>query len=116
MERAVPVLPADDITLARQFYVDKLGFRVAFEESDGKSGIMGVERGTITITIDAPMAGHGRKACVSLQVDDADRYYNEWRDKVEVQRPPQNEYWGGRTFSLHDPAGNTIFVIGPTAK
>lgn len=116
MERAVPVLPADDLASAKRFYTT-LGFHVTFEATDdGKSGIMGVERGTITITIDAPMAGHGRKACVSLQVDDADRYYNEWRDKVEVQRPPQNEYWGGRTFSLHDPAGNTIFVIGPTAK
>ena len=48
MERAVPVLPADDITAAKQFYVDKLGFRVIFEESDGKSGIMGVERGVLT--------------------------------------------------------------------
>src|SRR5688572_29129589 len=45
MERAVPILPADDITAARQFYVDKLGFRVSFEASDGTSGIMGVERG-----------------------------------------------------------------------
>jgi uncharacterized glyoxalase superfamily protein PhnB len=113
MERAVPVLPADDITAAKQFYVDKLGFRVTFEESDGKSGIMGVERGSINITIDAPMAGHGRKACVSLHVDDADRYYDEWRDKVQIQRPPQNEYWGSRTFGFQDPSDNTIFVIGP---
>ncbi|HEX6216619.1 MAG TPA: glyoxalase superfamily protein [Vicinamibacterales bacterium] len=114
MERAVPVLPADDITAARQFYVDKLGFQVTFEASDdGKSGIMGVQRGSIEITIDAPMSGHGRQACVSLRVDDADRYYNEWRAKVDIPRPPQDEYWGARTFSVHDPSENTIFVIGP---
>jgi catechol 2,3-dioxygenase-like lactoylglutathione lyase family enzyme len=113
MERAVPVLPADDISAAKQFYVDKLGFRVTFEQSDGKSGIMGVERGTISITIDAPMSGHGRDACVSLQVTDADSYYREWRDKVEIKHPPRDEYWGARTFSVHDPSGNTIFVIGP---
>ena len=83
MERAVPILPAEDLSVAKQFYVDKLGFQVTFEESDGKSGIMGVERGTISITIDAPMSGHGRDACVSLNVDDADRYYREWREKVE---------------------------------
>jgi catechol 2,3-dioxygenase-like lactoylglutathione lyase family enzyme len=113
MESAVPCLPADDISAAKQFYVDKLGFRVTFEESDGKTGIMGVERGTIAITIDAPMSGHGRQACVSLHVSDADRYYDEWRDKVDIKHPPRDEYWGARTFGFQDPADNTIFVIGP---
>ena len=113
MEKAVPVLPADDITAAKQFYVDKLGFKVTFEASDGKTGIMGVERGTMAITIDAPMSGHGRQACVSLHVDDADRYYDEWRAKVDSPRPPQDEFWGARTFSVHDPSDNTIFVFGP---
>ena len=113
MERAIPVLPADDLTAAKQFYVEKLGFQVTFEQSDGKSGIMGVERGTISLTIDAPMSGHGRDACVSLHVNDADSYYREWRDKVEITNPPRDEYWGARTFSVHDPSGNTIFVIGP---
>ncbi len=87
MEKAVPILPADDLSAAKQFYVDQLGFRVTFEESDGTSGIMGVERGTISITIDAPMSGHGRHAWVSLYVTDADRYYREWREKVEIKNP-----------------------------
>jgi len=78
MERAVPVLPADDLRAAKDFYVNKLGFRLLWESSeDGKSGIMGVERGTICLTIDAPMSGHGRDACVSLHVADADAYYRE---------------------------------------
>ena len=114
MERAVPVLPADDLSAARHFYVDKLGFRVTFEHGDGKAGIMGVERGTITLTIDAPMPGHGRQACVALHVEDADGYYREWREKVEIEQPPRDEHWGARTFSVQDPSDNTIFVIGPT--
>lgn len=113
MERAVPILPADDLSAAKQFYVDRLGFRVTFEESDGKSGIMGVVRGTIALTIDSPMSGHGRNACASLNVADADRYYEEWRAKVDIPKPPRDEYWGARTFTVHDPAGNTLFVIGP---
>ena len=41
MERAVPVLPADDLTVAKDFYVRGLGFSVRFEASeDGRSGIM----------------------------------------------------------------------------
>ena len=116
MERAVPVLPVDDLGRAKDFYVDGLGFEVTFEvcDDDG-SGLIGVRRGSIAITLDCPMSGHGRDACVSLEVDDADRYYEEWRQRVEVKRPPRNEEWGARTFDVIDPFGNTIFVMGPVA-
>jgi uncharacterized glyoxalase superfamily protein PhnB len=116
MERAVPVLPVDDLAVAKQFYVDGLGFEVTFEASpDGKSGLLGVRRGSIAITLDSPMHGHGRNVCVSLEVESADRYYEEWRARVGVKRPPRNEEWGARTFSVTDPFGNTIFVMGPLA-
>ena len=66
MERAVPILPADDLALAKQFYVDGLGFEVTFEASDdGHTGLLGLHRGTIELTLDFPMAGHGGETCVS---------------------------------------------------
>lgn len=114
MERAVPVLPVDDLAIAKQFYVEGLGFEVSFESTaDGKSGLMGVRRGSIAITLDSPMTGHGRQVCVSLEVESADRYYDEWRARVAINRPPRNEEWGARTFGVTDPFGNTIFVMGP---
>ena len=112
MERAIPVLPADDLAAAKAFYVDGLGFRVRFEAA----GMLGVERGGIVLTLDSHMDGHGRDACVSLEVDDADAYYREWSARVKVPRAPKNEEWGARTFDLLDPAGNTIFVLGPVAE
>ena len=114
MERAVPILPADDLSIAKEFYVGKLGFEVLFEVSeDGRTGLLGVRRGTIELTIDCPMDGHGRDACVGVHVDDADRCYEEWRERVEIDRPPMNEDWGARTFSVTDPSGNGLFVMGP---
>jgi SAM-dependent methyltransferase len=114
MERAVPILPADDLAAARAFYVDGLGFRVTWEASaDGHTGLMGVARGTMVITLDAPMSGHGRDACVSLIVDDADACYEDWRHKVAIPSPPRDEEWGARTFVMLDPSGNSVFVIGP---
>lgn len=116
IERAVPILPGDDLGVAKEFYV-RLGFAVQWEDTvDGKRGIMGLERGTIELTIDCPMSGHGRHVCASLRVNSADAYYEEWRDKVEIRRPPRNEEWGGRTFGVTDPSGNLIFVIGPIAN
>jgi hypothetical protein len=38
---------------------------------------------------------------------------DEWRDHVEIRRPPKDEAWGARTFDVMDPFGNTIFVIRP---
>lgn len=115
MERAVPHLPGDDLRIAKDFYVSKLGFRVAYEASDdGRSGLLGLTRGGIHFCVDSPMEGHGRDACVALEVDSVDAYYEEWSTKVRVLRPPHNEEWGARTFDLLDPFGNTIFVMGPT--
>lgn len=117
MESAIPILPAEDLAVAKTFYVDGLGFRVTFEASeDGHSGLLGLERGTIQLTLDSPMEGHGRDACVSLRVDDTDAYYREWSARVKVLRTPRDEEWGARTFDLRDPFGNTIFVMGPTSN
>ena len=115
MERAVPILPVEDLKRAREFYVDQLGFSLSWEwTTDGTNGLMGVERGGMSITLDCPMSGHGRDACVSLLVESADAYYDEWRAKgVSRKREPVNEDWGSRTFGVTDPFGNTIFVIGP---
>jgi predicted enzyme related to lactoylglutathione lyase len=116
METAVPILPADDLGVAKTFYVEVLGFRLAWDATaDGKEGLLGVERGGMVLTIDAPMSGHGRDACVSLRVGDADAYFEEWRQKGAAPTSPREEKWGARTFSVSDPSGNTIFVIGPPA-
>ena len=117
MESAVPILPADDLAIARKFYVDGLGFRVTFEVSEnGRSGLLSLERGTMQLTLDSPMSGHGRNACVALHVNDADAYYHEWSSRVTVLRAPKDEEWGARTFDLLDPSGNTIFVMGPVSR
>jgi catechol 2,3-dioxygenase-like lactoylglutathione lyase family enzyme len=116
MERAIAILPAADLEVARRFYVDALGFEVAWEADLGEgAGLLGLRRGTIEITLDCPMSGHGRDACVSLHVDDADRYYAEWQAHAEVLRAPHDEEWGARTFDVLDPSGNTLFVIGPAS-
>jgi uncharacterized glyoxalase superfamily protein PhnB len=116
-DQAVPVLPGDDLGVAKAFYVDSLGFSVRYESSeDGRAGIVGLERGTIRLSIDCPMPGHGRHACVTLEVESADRCYAEWRERAAILRPPKDEPWGARTFDLSDPFGNTIFVIGPVRQ
>lgn len=68
MERAVSILPADDLGVAKELSASKLGFQIGFEASgDGKTGLLGLARGTIQITLDSLMDGHGQNACVSAR-------------------------------------------------
>ena len=53
MERAIPILPVENLATAKASYVDGLGFRVTFEApEDGQSGRLGIKRGTIRMTLD----------------------------------------------------------------
>lgn len=52
----MPILPAEHLKIVKTFYIDRLGSRVIFEASDGgHSGLLGIARGTIEITLDSPM-------------------------------------------------------------
>lgn len=114
MERAVPNLPVDDLQVAKEFYVRRLGFSVTYEVAeDRKHGVMGLERGGFALHLDAPMSGHGRDVVVTLEVDDTDALYDQWRDQVAMERAPRNEAWGRRTFGVTDPFGNLLYVVGP---
>ena len=124
IERAVPVLPGDDLRVAKDFYVAKLGFNVEWEATeDGSTGLIGLRRGTIELTIDCPMSGHGRHACVSLRVNSADALYQEWRQAVEIGRPPDEravgwaDVWGQRSFrklDLHHRSRRGLSGDGPS--
>jgi hypothetical protein len=62
MERAIPILPVEDLATAKAFYVNGLGFRVTFEASeDGQSELLGIERGTIQMTLDCPMRARSKR-------------------------------------------------------
>ncbi|MFZ4508554.1 MAG: VOC family protein [Fimbriimonas sp.] len=112
---AVPNLPSSDLSVAKKFYVETLGFCVVFESTeDGVSGLIGLERDGMRINIDAPMDGHGRQACVSLEVEDVDALYAEWSSRLHLTEAPADQPWGSRTFGFQDPDENTVFVLGRT--
>jgi len=65
MEQAVPILPPDDLSVAKAFYVDGLGFSVTFEASeDGRTGLLGLERGTIARGVARLQCCHARQKLI----------------------------------------------------
>jgi catechol 2,3-dioxygenase-like lactoylglutathione lyase family enzyme len=113
MSLAIRNLPAVDLNAARRFYVDRLGFKVIFDSSDGGAeGLVGLERDGMRINIDAPMDGHGRKACVTLEVDNIEALHAEWIKALNLDEPLIDQPWGARPFGFQDPDDNTVFVLG----
>jgi hypothetical protein len=79
-----------------------------------RSGLLGIERGTLQITLDSPMSGHGRNACVALQVDDADAYYRAWSGKVRFARPLRQHHLCNGTCQQREPKnGRYTIKRGP---
>ena len=62
MERAIPLLPVEDLDIAKEFYVQRLGFGVRFEHrGEGRDGLLGVERGSSEAGAVEPHAGEDQR-------------------------------------------------------
>ena len=77
--------PIENIPDTKKFYVDGLGFEVSFEVTeDGKSGLLGVRRGAIALTLDSPMDGHGRDAINLEQLHGGEQHLQAIQDEIKA--------------------------------
>jgi catechol 2,3-dioxygenase-like lactoylglutathione lyase family enzyme len=99
------VLPVSDLTKSRDWYVDKLGFKLE-RERDGVVGIK--DQSGLTIFLQQTSAGlAGQKISLTIQVDDVDRKHQELASMgVEFVSPPKLQFWGYGAEVL-DPDGYT---------
>ena len=100
-----------DVQQARAFYSEKLGFVVEDEQPDfvqfkaPQGATLAIAKGEVKPTAE----GEGIE--LWWFVDDADATYAELVAKdVQVGSQPIDEPFG-RTFSLKDPAGNSLYML-----
>ncbi len=105
----------DDLAAARIFYGDTLGLPVAWEAD----GAVGFTVGTAVLILEredpAGPERHliGRFVGVSLAVPDIAARYRELSERgVAFVGPPEPQPWGGTLAHFHDPAGNTLTLLG----
>lgn len=109
----------------RAFYIDRLGFRLVFEnefffllEGYGDQISFLRPRDPGQASIFQPEFG-GRGVYLTVEVDDVDAEYAKLRAKgVAIEVELRNEPWGERHFAVVDPNGIGIdFVkyVGPDA-
>lgn len=121
---AEPHLFVADIQASCGFFVDKLGFTVAFTYGTPPFYAQ-VKRNGATINlrcteqplIDASLRQREQLLSVSFTVataDDVEHLYQEFQSAaVTVFQPPQSQPWGARDFIVQDLDGNLLHFAGP---
>ncbi len=111
-------IPVRDQERALDFYVNKLGFTLVTDQPMGP-GLRWIEvrppKGETGMALFAP-DGHenrvGSFTGVSMECDDVQKTYDEFKAKgVEFDKPPQTEPWGVMAI-MKDSEGNLIVLSG----
>ncbi len=110
-----------DIERACAFYVDKLGFSVAFKHG-GPALYAQVVRGGAHLNLrhaDRPafdaqfLAQEGDALSATITVDKAEPLFLELQRRgATFHQVLRTESWGARTFIVRDPDGNLIAFAG----
>lgn len=116
--RAIPVLRMFSVEKAREFYLDWLGFTVAFEHrfEPDLPLFMSVCRGELSLHLSEHHGDGSPGANVIVETEGLDalreellaKRYGYGRPGI-VERP-----WGMRDLTVHDPFGNRITFSEPT--
>ena len=109
--RATPVLKVADYPKARNYYVDKLGFRVAEEGGDpARFGI--IERGQCILFLDSwhgsrEQSGQGWDAYI--HVSNLQELFKEFESAgATITRPITKTVYNMLEFEITDPDGNRL--------
>jgi catechol 2,3-dioxygenase-like lactoylglutathione lyase family enzyme len=97
------VLPVSDVHKARDWYVDKLGFKL---ERDLENAVGIKDESGLTIFLMKTATGiAGQKITLTIQVDNVERKHQELMGLgVEFVSPPKRQFWGYGA-EVRDPDG-----------
>jgi PhnB protein len=115
--RVTPYLLYHDCDAAIDFLTNALGFteRVKMPGQDGKTSHaeLDLEGGVIMLgnpgeDFKNPNELGGRTQLTYIYVDDVDGHYERAKAAgADIQREPEDQFYGDRSYSLHDPEGHS---------
>ncbi len=112
LTRTTPILRSFDEVKARDFYLDYLGFTVAFEHrfEPGLPLYLGIERDQCTLHLSEHHGDATPGSAMRIEVDDVDRLHAELTAKAHPHSRPQVQAmpWGSRDMTVVDPFGNRL--------
>jgi len=111
MQRVVPALPVSDLTRARSFYTERLGFEVDWEWRDapGEPAFLQLSRAGLSIYLSERADRGPTGGLTFLYVSDVDQWCDELRERgLALDGEPQDRPWGNRELVVADPDGNRL--------
>jgi catechol 2,3-dioxygenase-like lactoylglutathione lyase family enzyme len=113
-----PVLPVRDVVASLRYYVDKLGFEIAFADDQHNPMYAGITRDGIEIHLQwHDSANRSKMSASSLRfvIKDIDALYEEYKtqDVFHKNTSLKETSWGTREFAFYDPDMNGLtFCVG----
>jgi len=105
-----PILGTRDVAKAVRFYVDRLGFTLAFGVPTNEGNYVGLRRDGVVLHMQFQYEHEMGTTRLRILVDDPDALYAEYKDKnvfgegTRVADTP----WGTREFALYDLDRNSL--------
>jgi uncharacterized glyoxalase superfamily protein PhnB len=110
LQKALPMLPLDDVAAGVTHYRDVLGFKINYQQED--LGVM--DRDDVTLLLVQRTERHRGTGAAEFYIENADSLYAELKSKgANVQGEPVSHPWGLRDFRVLDPEGNELIFAQP---
>ena len=105
-----PILGTRDLEKAIDFYVDRLGFTLAFRDPSAPTNYAGLRRDGVELHLQFQDEHEMATTRLRFVVDDPDALYEEYKDKqvFPVGTQLTDTPWGTREFVLYDLDRNAL--------
>lgn len=105
-----PILGTRDLENAIRFYVDSLGFTLAFRDGSAPTNYVGLRRDRVELHLQFQYAHEMATTRLRFVVDDPDALYKEYKDKDVFYEGTRlaDTAWGTREFALYDLDRNAL--------
>jgi len=105
-----PILGTRDLAKAVSFYVDRLGFTLAFGDPSIPVNYVGLRRDKVELHVQFQYEHEMGTIRLRLVVDDPDALYEEYKDKQVFHEGTQlrDTPWGTREFAIYDLDRNSL--------
>ena len=105
-----PILGTRDIRRAIEFYTQRLGFRLAFQDKADPPNYIGFRRDAVELHMQFQFEHEMGTMRLRFLVEDPDALFNEYRQRGVACIPNgiRNTPWGTREFALYDLDRNAL--------
>jgi uncharacterized glyoxalase superfamily protein PhnB len=118
--RSIPILRIFDVEKAREFYLDYLGFSVDFEHRFHENAplFMGISRDGLPIFLSEHHGDGTPGTYVRVDLRGVRELHAELKAKQYryMNAGIQEQEWGRRELTVHDPFGNRLIFSEPIGE